>query len=114
MSQAPYSTYRRAGDWVTFSGLIGRRDGVPGKDLQEQLALIFEQLDARLEDVGLERRHIVKTTVWLTDMHNWAAMNGPYLEYFDGVELPTRSAVGSQLMPGCLVEIEAWAHTQAG
>jgi 2-iminobutanoate/2-iminopropanoate deaminase len=106
----PYSAFRRAGDLVTFSGLIGRRDGEPGADLNEQMAMIFEQLDARLAEAGLERRHIIKTTVWLTDMANWAAMNGPYVEYFEGVELPTRSAVGAQLIPGYLVELEAWAH----
>jgi 2-iminobutanoate/2-iminopropanoate deaminase len=110
VSTAPYSPFRRAGDLVTFSGLIGRRDGVAGKDLKEQLEMIFEQLDARLAEAGLERRHVVKTTVWLTDMADWAEMNGPYLEYFEGVELPTRSAVGAQLIPGFLVEIEAWAY----
>lgn len=108
---APYAPFRRAGDLVTFSGLIGRKDdGQPGAGLEEQLALIFEQLDNRLAEAGLERRNVVKCTVWLTDMADWAAMNGPYLEYFAGVELPTRSAVGAQLVPGYLVEIEAWAH----
>lgn len=108
---APYSPFRRAGDLVTFSGLVGRQgDGKPGDGLEAQLALIFEQLDNRLAEAGLERRHVVKCTVWLTDMADWAAMNGPYLEYFAGVELPTRSAVGAQLVPGFLVEIEAWAY----
>jgi 2-iminobutanoate/2-iminopropanoate deaminase len=108
---APYSPFRRAGDLVTFSGLIGRKgDGQAGAGLEEQLALIFEQLDKRLAEAGLERRHVVKCTIWLTDMADWAAMNGPYLEFFSGVELPTRSAVGAQLAPGCLVELEAWAY----
>jgi 2-iminobutanoate/2-iminopropanoate deaminase len=113
VTTAPYSPFRRAGDLVTFSGLIGRRDGVPGTDLQEQLALIFEQLDARLAETGLERRDVVKATVWLTDMADWAAMNEVYLDYFAGVELPTRSAVGAQLMPGYVVELEAWAWAGA-
>jgi len=111
VSTAPYSPFRRAGDLVTFSGLIGRTaNGEPGATLEEQLALIFEQLDTRLSEAGLERRHVVKCTVWLTDMADWPAMNGPYVEYFKDVELPTRSAVGAQLIPGFLVEIEAWAY----
>jgi 2-iminobutanoate/2-iminopropanoate deaminase len=111
VSTPPYSPVRRAGDLVTFSGLVGRDEsGTPGTDLAEQLRLIFEQLDNRLAESGLERRHVVKTTVWLTDMADWAAMNGPYLEYFEGVEMPTRSAVGAQLIPGFLVELEAWAY----
>lgn len=111
MPAAPYSPFRRAGELVTFSGLLGRgSDGTPGADLEQQLSLVFAQLDERLADAGLERRHVVKTTVWLKDMADWAAMNGPYLAYFEGVELPTRSAVGAQLAPGCLVEIEVWAH----
>jgi len=52
--------------------------------------------------------------VWLTDMADWPAMNTPYLEYFAGVdEMPTRSAVGAQLLPGFFVELEAWAHSGA-
>ena len=114
MAVAPYSPFRRAGDLVTFSGLIGRTpEGEPGNGLEEQLALIFTQLDARLAEAGLERRHVVKTTVWLTDMADWPAMNGPYLAYFEGVDLPTRSAVGAQLIPGYVVELEAWAYAGA-
>jgi len=110
----PYSPFRRAGDLVTFSGLLGRDgDGKPGAGLEEQLALLFGHLDARLAEAGLERRHVVKCTVWLTDMADWAAMNGPYLEYFAGLELPTRSAVGAQLVPGHLVELEAWAYARS-
>jgi 2-iminobutanoate/2-iminopropanoate deaminase len=114
VSTAPYSPFRRAGDLVTFSGLVGRdANGTLGAGLEEQLALVFEQLDTRLAEAGLERRHIVKTTVWLTDMADWAAMNGPYVEYFKDVEMPTRSAVGAQLVPGYLVELEAWAYAGA-
>jgi len=113
VSTVPYSPFRRAGDLVTFSGLIGRRDGVAGADFPEQLGMIFEQLDARLIEAGLERRHVLKTTVWLTDMADWASLNGPYLEYFAGHELPTRSAVGAQLLPGYFVELEAWAWAGA-
>lgn len=111
---APYSPSRRVGDWVTFSGLVGRDADGPVEGLEGQLAAIFDQLDARLAEQGLERRHVVKVTVWLTDMADWAAMNVPYLAYFEGVEqLPTRSAVGSQLLAGYLVELEAWAHAGA-
>jgi 2-iminobutanoate/2-iminopropanoate deaminase len=114
VSTPPFSPFRRAGDLVTFSGLVGRGpDGQPGATLEDQLALIFQRLDAVLAEAGLERRHVVKATVWLTDMNDWAAMNGPYLDYFAGLELPTRSAVGAQLLPGYRVEIEVWAHTGA-
>ena len=117
MSTPPYSPFRRAGGLVTFSGLLGRKgdapaDG-PADGLDAQLRLIFEQLDQRLAEVGLDRRHVIKTTVWLTDMADWEAMTVRYLEYFAGVELPTRSAVGAQLKPGYLVELEAWAHEEA-
>ena len=113
MFEAPYSTFRQVGDLTFFSGLVGWRDGVPGKDLEEQLGLIFEQLDSRLIDAGLQRRHIVKCTVFLVDMSDWARMNKPYLEYFAGCELPARSAVGGDLLPGILVELEAVAHSGA-
>jgi enamine deaminase RidA (YjgF/YER057c/UK114 family) len=113
MPTAPYSPFRTVDGFTYFSGLVGWRDGVPGKDLEQQLALIFEQLDAALHRAGLERRHIVKCTVWLADMADWERMNVPYLEYFADCELPTRSATGAQLLPGLLVELEALAHRNA-
>jgi 2-iminobutanoate/2-iminopropanoate deaminase len=113
MSTSPYSPFRRAGGLVTFSGLLGRMGDAPAEGLDAQLRLIFEQLDQRLAEVGLDRRHVIKTTVWLSDIADWEAMTARYLEYFAGVELPTRSAVGGQLKPGYLVELEAWAHEEA-
>ena len=107
---SPYSPLRAADDLVTFSGLLGREDGEPAATLEGQLELIFSQLDRALAAAGLARRDVFKTTVWLADLTDWAAMNGPYLDYFRDVELPARSAVGAQLQPGCLVELEAWAY----
>jgi 2-iminobutanoate/2-iminopropanoate deaminase len=113
MPAPPYSPYRRVGDLVTFSGLLGRVDDQPVAGLEAQLDVIFEQLDQRLADAGLQRRHVVKTTVWLPDLDDWDALNVKYLAYFEGVELPTRSTVGAQLRPGYLVELEAWAHASS-
>jgi 2-iminobutanoate/2-iminopropanoate deaminase len=92
---------------------VHQKGRTPADGLEEQLRLIFEQLDQRLAEVGLARRHVVKTTVWLSDIVDWEAMTARYLEDFAGVELPTRSAVGAQLKPGYLVELEAWAHEDA-
>lgn len=110
MTATPYSPFRRVGNLVSFSGLVGRRAGAVGEDLAAQIRMIFEQLDAVLDEVGLRRSDIFKTTVWLSDIADWADMTEHYLRYFEGLELPTRSAVGAALPPGFLVELEAWAH----
>ncbi|MFN2539720.1 MAG: RidA family protein [Mycobacteriales bacterium] len=110
MSSPIYAPFRQLGaEVVVFSGLVGRQDGVAAESLTAQLDLIFEQLDVRLAAADLTRGDVCKTTVWLADMADWSAMNVPYEAYFAGAEPPARSAVGAQLIPGCLVELEAWA-----
>ena len=54
---------------------------------------------------------VVKCTVMLADMSQWAAFNKVYLTYFDPKRLPSRSALGvNGLVAGALLEIECWAY----
>lgn len=62
-----------------------------------------------LAEVGLTMGNVVKTTVFLADMSDFAAMNEVYASFFEGVA-PTRSAVAVKTLPkGALVEIECIA-----
>jgi 2-iminobutanoate/2-iminopropanoate deaminase len=107
----PYTPVVRAGEWLVVSGQVGIADGrlVPG-GTQAQLQQAIENLAAHLATEGASLADVVKTTVFLRHMSDYAAMNETYTEAF-GDHRPARSAIGVAELPiGALVEIEAWAH----
>ncbi len=107
---APYSPFRAFGDLVAFAGQIGTKDGklVPGGFLPE-LEQSLANLSRLLEQAGLTKADIVKTTVFLADIADWPALNGPWIEFFPEPR-PARTAVAVSGLPfGGRVEIEAWA-----
>lgn len=116
MSSAPrpvgaYTPIVRAGDWLIVSGQVGLADGeiVPG-GLAAELSQAIANLAAQLETEGATLSDVVKTTVFLRHMSDYAEMNATYLEAFGG-HRPARSAIGVAELPlGALVEVEAWAY----
>lgn len=107
----PYTPIVRAGDWLVVSGQVGLREGqlVPG-GLQAELQQALDNLAGLLESEGATIEQVVKTTVFLTHMRDYAQMNETYMAFF-GDHRPARSAVAVVELPiGALVEIEAWAH----
>jgi 2-iminobutanoate/2-iminopropanoate deaminase len=105
----PYSPAVRAGDWITCSGQIpldpATGDLVAG-GIDEQTTQAVANCAAVLRDVGAEPGDVAKTTVFLTDMANFPAMNGIYATLF-GDHKPARSTVAVVALPkGALVEIE--------
>jgi 2-iminobutanoate/2-iminopropanoate deaminase len=108
----PYTPVVRAGDWLVCSGQVGLRDGrlVDG-GVPAQTAQAVANVAALLDGEGASLTDVVKTTVFLTDIADYAAMNDAYTAAF-GDHRPARSAVAVAGLPvGALVEIEAWAHT---
>jgi 2-iminobutanoate/2-iminopropanoate deaminase len=108
----PYTPIVRAGDWLVVSGQVGLREGqlVPG-GLQAELRQAIGNLRELLASQGARLDQVVKTTVFLTHMRDYAQMNETYIEEF-GEHRPARSAVAVVELPiGALVEIEAWAYT---
>ncbi|MGQ0745002.1 MAG: RidA family protein [Acidimicrobiales bacterium] len=112
----PVAHYRpvvRAGDWLVVSGQLGLADGrlVDGLDAQTRQALT--NLAAVLASEGAGLGQVVKASVFLRHIEDFAAMNRVYAEVF-GSHRPARSAVAVAGLPlGALVEIEAWAHHRA-
>ncbi len=107
----PYTPVVRAGDWLVCSGQIGIADGalVDG-GLEAQTVQALANLESLLHGEGASLADVVKTTVFLTDMGDYAAMNAVYMAAF-GDHRPARSAVAVAGLPlGALVEIEAWAR----
>lgn len=77
--------------------------------IEEQTRRSLENVLAVLEAGGATKEQVVKTTVFLKDMNDFAAMNGIYAEYF-GTVLPARAAVQVARLPkDASVEIEAIA-----
>jgi 2-iminobutanoate/2-iminopropanoate deaminase len=111
----PYSQAVRVGDMLFTSGQIpidpGTGELVQG-GIAEQTTRVLENLKAVLAAAGIDLIHVVKTTVFLKDMNDFAAMNAIYARYFapQGVVAPARSTVQVAALPkDALVEIECIA-----
>jgi 2-iminobutanoate/2-iminopropanoate deaminase len=109
----PYSQAVMAGDLVFTAGQIALDPTtmeLVGSDVRAQAAQVLTNLRAVLAAAGCEFAHVVKTTVYLADMADFAAMNEVYSAYF-GNHKPARSAVEAAALPkGALVEIDAIAR----
>jgi 2-iminobutanoate/2-iminopropanoate deaminase len=108
----PYSAGIRAGDYVYTSGQIGI-DRSTGKlvtgGVEAQARQALTNLGYVLQAAGLSLAEVVKTTVFLTDMNDYAAVNAVYATFFSEA-FPARSAIQVGALPGgALVEIEAVA-----
>jgi 2-iminobutanoate/2-iminopropanoate deaminase len=108
---APYSQAIRAGDFVFVSGQVGMRPGETtpvGDGVEEQTEQTFANLRAILEEAGSGLDRIVKTTVYLTSLDDFQAMNEVYRRHAGDVP-PARATVAVGLPAGLRVEIEAVA-----
>jgi 2-iminobutanoate/2-iminopropanoate deaminase len=106
----PYSPVYRAGDWACISGQIGMDATGVVDGFEAQLRQIFANLAGLLDEHGIDRTQIAKTTVFLVDMADYAQLNELYLEFF-GDHRPARSAIAVAELPfAARVELEAWAH----
>ena len=92
------------------SGQVGIRDGrLVSEGTAGQLRQAIENLRALLEGEGASLAAVVKTTVFLLHMRDYADMNEAYVAAF-GEPRPARSCVAVAELPiGALVEVEAWA-----
>ena len=106
----PYSQAKRVGDFIFTAGQIGLdRDGNIGETVEVQTHQALRNLRSVLEAGGASFNSVVKTTIFLNDMGDFAVVNAIYAEYF-GASAPARSTVQAARLPkDALVEIEAIA-----
>lgn len=108
----PYSQAIQAGDFVYTSGQLGldpATGSFPEGDIKEQTRQSLSNVEAILQEAGLSMANVVKTTVFLADMGDFAEMNSVYAEFFQK-PYPARSAVAVKTLPkNALVEIEVVA-----
>ena len=109
----PYSQAIRVGNLVYTSGQIpiDPATGVfVAGGIKEQTRQSLTNVRAILEEAGLAMSDVVKTTVFMADMNDFAEMNAVYAEFF-AEPYPARSAVAVKTLPkGALVEIEVVAE----
>jgi 2-iminobutanoate/2-iminopropanoate deaminase len=109
----PYSQAIRAGSLLFVSGQIPL-DPATGQmvegDIAAQTRRVFQNLGAILEAAGTSFDHVVRTTVYLADMNDFAAMNEVYGTYFSS-PAPARATVQAARLPrDARVEIDIIAH----
>ncbi|WP_041139004.1 RidA family protein [Beduini massiliensis] len=109
----PYSQGVNVGDFIFFSGQIPldpKTGEMVESDIKVQTKQSLENVKALLNDQGLDFSNVVKTTVFLDNMDDFAAMNEVYANYFVA-PFPARSAVAVDKLPkGALVEVEVIAY----
>ena len=106
----PYSQAIDCGEFVFTSGQIGS-DPATGNfvdgGVQAQTAQAMKNIQAVLAAAGLTLDNVVKTTVLLADIADFAAVNEVYASFFEGTTYPARCAYQVSALPaGALVEIE--------
>lgn len=115
-SRAPFSPAVRAGDLIFVSGQIGAAsDGSVPPAMADQARLAMENVRSALTLAGAGMNDVVKCTVMLADMRQWAAFNQVYVGYFKPGRLPARSAFGANgLAMNAGVEVECIAYKPLG
>jgi 2-iminobutanoate/2-iminopropanoate deaminase len=109
----PYSQAVKVGDLLFTSGQIALTpqgsEEVLSKGVEEQTKQVLSNLKAVLEAAGCGLQNVVKTTIFLADMGDFAKVNAIYEEFF-GEHKPARSTVAVKTLPkNALVEIDAIA-----
>lgn len=108
----PYRPIVRVGPWLILSGQIGVADGTLVAGAEDQTRQVLANMAAVLATEGASLADVVKTTVYLRHMDEFASMNTVYAEAF-GEHRPARATVAVAGLPmGALVEIEAWAYAE--
>jgi 2-iminobutanoate/2-iminopropanoate deaminase len=108
----PYSQAVRTNGFLFVSGQVAldpKSGELVGADVRQQTERVLDNLKAILEAAGVSLSHVVKTTVFLKDMNDFAAMNETYARYFTPAP-PARSTVQAARLPkDALVEIDVIA-----
>ena len=110
----PYNHAVRVGDFLFCAGQIPLDPAHPGGplpiDIQAQTQRVLENIKLILEDQKLSFTNVVKTTVFMTNLNDFTAMNEVYSRYFTD-NFPARSTIQVAALPrGASVEIEVVAH----
>ena len=105
----PFSQIRKSesGTFYVSGQLPTHLDADPG----EQTASCLEAIGAVLEQNGIDKSRVLKTTLFTIDLDELPAINKAYFKFFEGLEMPARSAFGvTSLAKGAKVEIDCYGE----
>jgi 2-iminobutanoate/2-iminopropanoate deaminase len=110
----PYNQAIRAGSMVFCSGQVALDPAtgsvVGGGDVAQEAEQVMKNLEAVLSAAGANFKDVVKTTVFLTNMQDFATVNAVYARYFDEATAPARACVQVSVLPkNVKVEIDCIA-----
>ncbi len=109
----PYSPAVQVGPWVFISGQIAldEHGNLVRSTLEAEIAQVLKNLQAVLNAAGLEPSHLVKVTIFLTDMAFFPVVNAAYEKLFSGGPYPARETVAVSALPrGARIEISGIAY----
>ena len=117
-AKLPFSQAVRVDNVLYLSGQLGNMPGtqelVPG-GMEAEARQTMENIAAVLKANGLSFDDVIKCTVMMADMKQWAAFNKIYVQYFKPDRMPARSAFGTGgLALGAALELECMAHIPKG
>lgn len=108
-----YSPSIRSGDLIFTSGqlpLLNRATKETPTGIIAQTELVLQKVEDILKEYGLTKRHIIKTSAFITDINHWDDVNQVYASFFGSKYKPARSILPiTELHFGCLIELEAIA-----
>ena len=109
----PYSQAIRIGDFLYTSGQIALNPDtmeMMNGEIEEQTERVLKSIEAILKVDGLNLAHVIKTTVYLTDLGEFSRMNQVYEKFFEKTK-PARACVQVAALPkGAKIEMDAIAH----
>lgn len=97
----PYNQAIMVNNTVYISGQVcidPSTNNLKNKDLQEETHQVMQNLKSILHEAGMNFNHVVKTTIFLTDMNRFSEVNEIYGKYFDG-DFPARETVQVSALP---------------
>lgn len=97
----PYNQAVEAGNMLFISGQIcidPATGELKNKDLKEETEQVMKNLNSILQQAGLDFNHVIKTTIYITDMNRFAEMNEVYGKFFTG-NFPARETVQVSALP---------------
>jgi reactive intermediate/imine deaminase len=107
----PFSKAVRAGGFLFLSGVLpmDAQANIIAGDIGVQTRAVLERIAQNLADAGARMGDVVRVTVWLADLEDFAAFNEEYRKHFGAGDLPARSTVQAALYKGARIEVEVQA-----
>jgi 2-iminobutanoate/2-iminopropanoate deaminase len=97
----PYNQAIKSGNFLFISGQVAinpATNNIEAKTIEEEAEQVMKNLNAILKAAGMEFNHVVKTTIFLSDMNLFATVNEIYGKYFTG-DFPARETVAVKGLP---------------